>query len=168
MSSEAASEAANECCEWLRVGGASGLPIKLGGSGNILCDLAHRSPSFRRYLSCDAVVKRIKVIAYSRGGKLEKVLLLQTKTPQSWQCKGNRRTPRRRRALQAKESIIFDTTQSALKRLGLSIQCPEAVIKLIKRLTPKNTVCFRPIIVPKIAQRRQASPDTLVNAVVCV
>ena len=70
-------------------------------------------------------------------------------------------------ALQDRESIIFDTTQSALKWLGLSIQCSEAVIMLTKRLTPKNTVCFRPIIVPKtVAQKGQASLDTLVKAVV--
>lgn len=62
---------------------ASRLLTMLNKCGNILCDLTHRSPSFRRYLSCDAVVSRIKVIAYSNGGKLEKVLLLQTKTPQS-------------------------------------------------------------------------------------
>ena len=40
-------------------------------------------------------------------------------------------------------------------------------MKLANRLTPKNTIWFRPIIVPKIAgQKRQAGLDRLAKAVV--
>jgi len=62
---------------------ASELLTKLNKAENILCDLAHRSPSFRRYISTNAVAKRIKSIAYNHGGELAKVLLLQAKTSQS-------------------------------------------------------------------------------------
>jgi hypothetical protein len=62
---------------------ASELLTKLNKAGKILCDLAHRSPSFRRYISTNAVAKRIKSIAYNHGGELATVLLLQAKTSQS-------------------------------------------------------------------------------------
>lgn len=57
---------------------ASDLLTRLAKAGNILCDLAHRSPSFRRYISTNAVVKRIESVADSGGRTLTKVPLLQT------------------------------------------------------------------------------------------
>jgi hypothetical protein len=69
--------------------------------------------------------------------------------------------------LQVSESVIFNTMRLVLRWLGLSIQCPGALIKLTNRLKPKHTICFRPIIVPKTAaQKRQASLDAIVKAVV--
>lgn len=56
---------------------ASELLTMLAKAGNILCDLAHRSPSFRRYISTNAVVKRIESVADSGGRTLAKVPLLQ-------------------------------------------------------------------------------------------
>jgi hypothetical protein len=69
--------------------------------------------------------------------------------------------------LQVSESVIFNTMRSVLRWLGLSIQCPEALIKLTNRLKLKRTICFRLIIVPKTAaQKRQASLDAIAKAVV--
>lgn len=92
---------------------ASGLFTMLNKSGGILCDPVHQSPSFRRYLSTNAVVGRIKSMHIAAEGNWESYCCSKQRILEAGDAKESKERLEDgfEGVLKVSESVIFNTTK---------------------------------------------------------